>query len=169
MRVPRRRSEILRRSKIEQDDHLTPQAIGRLEKELHDLRHRERPEVLREVTRTREMGDLSENAAYHDAKARLARIDGRIFSLEERLKSAIPIRVGADPSGRIRIGSTVVVRSDGKKYTYQMLGSHEVDPSRGRISHQSPLGAALVGHVVGEDVMVKIRDREVVYHILEVK
>ncbi len=114
-------------------------------------------------------GDLSENAEYQDARARLSRIDGRIFGLKERIKNAIPIEEGVGASGRVRIGSTVVLRAAGQEKTFQILGSHESNPARGRISHLSPLGAALLDHAVGENVTITTPQGETTYEILEVK
>lgn len=130
---------------------------------------KERPAAAEEVARTAAMGDLSENAAYTAAKYHLRRLNDRITTIEEKLKFAIVINEGTDSSGKIRIGSTVTVEVNGKQMTFEILGSHETNPSRGRISYLSPIGAALIDHVAGDVVTVKINDRAVVYRILEVR
>lgn len=151
------------------DDHLTVSAMRRLARDLHDLEKVQRPKAVEDLIRAREMGDLSENAAYSEAKGRLARIDGRIFSLKDRLKNAVVIEPGADASGRVRIGSTVVVSAGGARRTYEIVGSQETSPSRGRISHLSPLGSVLLGRVAGDEVIVKTQKKNVVYRIEEVR
>lgn len=169
MQVPKRKSETDRLAGRQEDHYLTPEKLRRLKADLEDLEKNQRPKTVEDLARAREMGDLSENAAYTEAKARLARIDGRIFSLKERIKNAIVIETGADPSGRIRIGSTVVLSVGGKQRTYQILGSQETNPAAGRISHLSPLGAGLMNRRAGETVTVTADGRDIVYAIMEVK
>ncbi len=138
---------------LDDDHYLTEEAIVRLKKRLEDLQKRELPAAVEEVRRTAEMGDFSENAAYQIAKGNLRRINGRILSLQEELKQAIPISKNKNASGRVQIGSTVVLRKkDRKEVTYQILGSRETNPSQGKISHVSPIGQALLGSVAGEEV-----------------
>jgi len=170
MEIPKRQSEMFKKYGRRDDDrYLTAAAVERLKRELRDLEEQQRPQTVEDLTRAREMGDLSENAAYHDAKARLGRIDGRIFSLKERIKNAVVIEPSADGSGRVQIGSTVILNVNGKQRTYQILGSQETNPATGRISHLSPLGAALLGHAAGETVTVRTQDKETPYRIDEVK
>lgn len=137
-----------------EDHHLTPSTIEQLKRQLEDLEKRQRPEGVSEVRRLAEMGDFSENAGYQIAKATLRRINGRIETLKERIKTAVPIISGPNADGRVHIGSTVVLEKDGQQLTFEILGSQETSPSRGRISHHSPLGAALIGCKVGEVVTV---------------
>ncbi|MEK9152780.1 MAG: transcription elongation factor GreA, partial [Patescibacteria group bacterium] len=151
------------------DHYMTPEKVRRLKADLEDLEKNQRPKTVEDLTKAREMGDLSENAAYTEAKAHLGRIDGRIFSIKDRLKNAIIIESGTDASGRIRIGSIVVVSVGGNERTYQILGSQETNPAAGRISHLSPLGSALIDHKVGDTVSVAANGREIAYVILDVK
>ncbi len=170
MQIPKRKSEEHRKFGRRDDDlYLTEEAIQKLKRELADLEQNQRPKTVEDLTRAREMGDLSENAAYHEAKARLGRIDGRIFNLKERIKNAIVIKPVRDGSGRVQIGSAVVVEVNGHERSYQILGSQETNPAAGRISHVSPLGAALMGHAAGETVTVRTQDRESSYRIVSVK
>ena len=148
MRLPQRRSQMLVKHGPE-TDHLTPEAVDRLKNTLHSLEKIDRPKIVEDLSHALTLGDFSENAEYQDAKARLARIDGRIFGLKERIKNAIVIdRGGAD--GSIRLGSTVKFNLAGKEKTYEILGPQEANPSRGKISHLSPLGAALIGKKTGD-------------------
>lgn len=148
---------------------MTAEKVRRLKADLEDLERVQRPKAVEDLTKAREMGDLSENAAYTEAKARLGRIDGRVLSIKDRLKNAIIIETGADPSGKIRIGSTVVLMINGNRRTYQILGSQETNPAAGRISHLSPLGKALIDRRAGETVTVAANGRDIVYTIVEVK
>lgn len=140
-----------------------------MREELEDLIKRQRPIEVAEVRRLAELGDFSENAAYQMAKGNLRRINSRITTLEERLKVAIPIEEGPDESGRIRIGSSVTLEWDGRTHTFEILGSSETNPSRGRISYLSPLGAALMGRSAGDVVEVQGQTKVVPYRILAVE
>ncbi|PJA46156.1 transcription elongation factor GreA [Candidatus Uhrbacteria bacterium CG_4_9_14_3_um_filter_50_9] len=163
MRVPKRKGEEDRRAlQPPQDHHLTRDKIAHLKKELEDLEQHERPEAIKEVQRTGEMGDFSENAAYQMAKGRLRRINARILSITERLKYAIPIEEGS-PDGVIQIGSRVTVEIDGTERIYHIVGAQEVDVSKGRISYTSPLGKTLVGHRAGESVVFDSPSGEKIY------
>lgn len=146
------------------DNMLTPAKIARLKTERDDLVKRERPSAAAEVQRTAEMGDLSENAGYQAAKAHLRRVNNRILWIEARLADAVPIAAGSS-NGTIQVGSTVTVAIDGREMTFELVGSQETNPSRGRISHRSPIGLALLGARVGDDVVVKLADRAVTYHV----
>lgn len=168
MQVPKRRGEELRRMKQTYDDYLTSEKIERLKLDLGRLLKAERPKAIAETQRLAEMGDFSENVGYQIAKANLRRINDRITSIEERLKRAIPIKLGADASGRVCIGSTVVLESGGARHTYQILGSQETDPTHGRISHLSPLGSELLGCVSGDEVEMEIGGSKKVFKIIEV-
>lgn len=150
MRLPQRRSQQLR-------DHgpvsneLTAEAVERLKRTLVRLQKEERPKIVVDLSHALTLGDFSENAEYQDAKHRLSRIDGRIFGLQERIRNAVVIE-RTTPDGTVRLGSTVIVNMNGKEKTYRILGPQEADPSRGNISHLSPLGSALMGRRVGESV-----------------
>lgn len=169
MQVPKRRSEQERLARRSWDRHLTPAAIARLRRELEDLKERQRPRLAEETQRMREMGDLSENAGYQTAKAQLTRVNFRILEIEDALKHATVIERGTGGGGRIRIGSIVTIRSGDRTQTFEILGSQESDPSRGRISHASPIGQALLGHVIGDIVEVAVRGATTSYIILRVE
>lgn len=142
--------------------------MRRLEEEFHEISAFQRPKAVEDLTRAREMGDLSENAAYAEAKSRLGRIDARIFSIKERLKNAVVIETGPDAVGRARVGSKVTVSVGGRERTYEILGSQETDPARGRISHSSPLGSALIGKCAGGSVIVSGPSGDVRYEIIKI-
>lgn len=146
--------------------YLTLDAIAGLKRELERLDKVERPQAVHDVAEAQQKGDLSENAEYQEARARLSRIQRRIFNLEERLKRAKPIE--KQTGGRVGLGSIVVLKHDGKTKTYTLVGPHEADILRGRISYLSPLGAALLNHVVNDIVQIQTEQGEKEYTILKV-
>jgi transcription elongation GreA/GreB family factor len=167
MQIPKRRSQVVKQQLNDDNGpvYLTPRGVENLKRTLRDLEE-ERPSVVADLSRAIAMGDLSENAEYTESKARLGRIDGRIFGIKERLKRVVLIEEGA--SDRVRIGSTVVVSVEGRQKTYRIVGPHETDPTKGRISHLSPLGSALLDHVVGDAINVPTDRGDVMYGIVEI-
>lgn len=169
MQIPKRKKEDYRKYGGDADNYLSPEAIRKLKDDLRRLEDVSRPRAVTDLSRAREMGDLSENAAYSEAKGRLMGIDRRIFEIKEKLKNAVVIERGSS-DGKVAVGATVTVRVNGKEKTYGIVGSAETDPGSGRISHLSPLGAALKGHRAGDEVTVKnALGKEVVYEIIEVR
>jgi transcription elongation factor GreA len=166
MQIPKRRHQLLHIREDEGAYYLTPAAKERMERDLHDLENVQHPRAVEDVSIAVQKGDLSENAEYTEAKARLARIDGRIFSIKERLKRVVLIE--KDGSGTILLGSTVLLWVNGKQKSYTIVGPHETNPAQGRISHQSPLGVALLHHVAGDTVHLETEQGIVEYQIIEV-
>ncbi len=164
MQIPQRRSQALQ-IREDSDNLMTAEKLARLKRDLEDIEKNQRPKVVEDLVYAREQGDLSENAEYQDAKAKLGRLDGRIFSIKERIKNAVIIEHGADASGGIRIGSMVKLLINGKTREYQIVGVQEADPLKGRISHRSPLGSALLGHGVGEIVAIEADGNRMEYRI----
>jgi transcription elongation factor GreA len=170
MQIPKRKSEEHRKYGKREDNFLSTAAIRKLQDDLRRLQDVSRPRAVEELTRTREMGDLSENAAYSEAKGRLMGIDRRILELKDRLKNAVVIERGPDDDGRARLGATVVVRVNGKEKSYEITGAQETDPGSGRISLHSPLGAALVGKKAGDTVTVKAATgKDIEYLLIDVR
>jgi transcription elongation factor GreA len=136
--------------------YLTPEGRQKLEQELEQLRNVKRHEVAEAIRSAKEEGDISENSAYDAAKEEQAFVEGRIMSLEAMLKNAVAINetVVADSVG---MGSKVTVIEKGSKEEekYQIVGSAEADPTKGRISNESPVGRALMGKKKGDAVVVK--------------
>lgn len=130
--------------------HLTAEGRTRLENELHELVQQRRPTIVQRVSTARAEGDLSENFAYHDARRELAMVDGRVQTIEAMLRHAVVIEAtGGDVVG---LGSVVVVRDEYGEATYTIVGQAEADVAAGRISMVSPLGSALMGRTVGDEV-----------------
>ncbi|MBU0614084.1 GreA/GreB family elongation factor [Patescibacteria group bacterium] len=153
MRIPKRKTEEdARKLRAPQDDYMTAETIQRIKQKLERLKKIEQPKGIKEVQRTQEMGDLSENAAYQDAKWRLRRINNQILTLEDKIRNAIPIK--ATGLETVQIGSMVTMKTNKGQLKLQILGTAESDPSRGKISYSSPLGQALLGKKENETVTV---------------
>jgi transcription elongation GreA/GreB family factor len=150
------------------DPHLTEDKFNELQSALEKLKKFSRPRAADEVDRLSKLGDFSENADYSIAKGRLRGINQRILELEDHLKQAVIIKP-AKNTGTVQLGHAVIVEVNGARKTYRILGSEEINPSRGIISHQSPIGAGLMGRKVGDIVKIKIADRKAEYKIIEIQ
>ncbi len=136
--------------------YLTREGYNRLQERLEYLIKVKRPEIAEQIREAKEMGDISENAGYDEAKNAQAFLEGEIAELEWKLKHAVIIE--DEPSdGVVNLGSKVTVKlEDGdEEETYVIVGSAEADPFNGRISNESPVGSALMGHTVGDVVEVE--------------
>jgi transcription elongation factor GreA len=133
--------------------YLTEDGRQRILNQLEFLRTVKRAEVARYLHDAKEGGDINDNAAYEEAKTEYARLEGKIYELEQMLATAKPIqKVQTD---EVTLGSVVRVRcGDGRESCYTIVGAYEANPSAGRISNESPVGKALLGHKVGDLVMV---------------
>lgn len=146
---------------------LTVEGATRLRAELEELTQVRRPEVIARIRTAKEHGDLKENAEYHAAREEQSFLEGRIQALEARLRSALI--VDAPPAGsRVGLGSKVTVEHAGETATWTIVGASESHPPSGRISSSSPVGRALVGHDVGDEVMVKTPAGERAYLIVAI-
>ena len=117
----------------------------------------ERPKIVDAIEEARAHGDLSENAEYHAAKERQGQVEAQIAEIEDRVSRAQIIDPASLSGDRIVFGATVTVRDDGDKpQRYQIVGQTEADARQGRISYDSPMGRALIGKQVGEEVEVTV-------------
>lgn len=139
---------------------ITREGYETLKAELEHLRAVRRAQVAERLHRAHEgAGELIDNAEYEDAKSEQAFIEGRIQYLEQILSSVQLITASDGPSGIVQPGSVVTVQeNEGRLETYHLVGSVEANPREGRISNQSPLGRALVGHQVGDEVTIDAPD-----------
>ena len=147
--------------------YLTKEGLEDLRKEYEELTKTKRPDVLSRVSQARSLGDLSENAEYVAAREELSFIDGRIDELEELLKQAVLI-AETHRNSTVKLGSTVLLSTKGKKEAFMVVGEWEADPKDKKISHESPLGKALIGKKVGEQVEVEAPAGKVLYTIVSV-
>jgi transcription elongation factor GreA len=130
--------------------HLTADGRARLEDELRELVDNRRPVIVQRVATARAEGDLSENFAYHDARQELGLLDGRVQTIEAMLRNAKVMETTVGDV--VGLGSTVTIRDEFGESTYVIVGPVEADVAAGRISMVSPLGAALMGRTVGDEV-----------------
>jgi transcription elongation GreA/GreB family factor len=165
MQVPTRRADKLPR--VKSDPHITAAKFMELQNKVERLIKVSRPRMSEEVKRLALMGDFSENAGYQLAKSRLRGINNRILEMEDLLKRAEIIEPQKN-SDRVQLGNSVVVEVNGKRKTYQILGSNETNPSTGIISHNSPLGLALIGKRIGDIAPIQLTDKIVEYKIIEI-
>jgi len=147
---------------------LTRAGKEKLEQELEQLIRVKRPQVIDRIRRSRDYGDLSENAEYEDARNEQSFIEGRIQEIELMLKHA-EIVENDKKNGEITLGSTVEVLLGGEKLTYEIVSSTESDPLLGKISSDSPIGSALIGKKAGEEVTANTPAGEVTLKIISVK
>lgn len=150
---------------------MTSEGMTTLEDELRTLRSKERPAVIRAIAEAREHGDLSENAEYHAARERQSFIEGRIAELEDILSRADVIDVTKLSGTVIRFGATVTLADEDteEEVTYQIVGPHEADLARGRISIGSPLAKALIGKAMGDTAEVAAPGGSKSYEVVDVK
>ncbi|MGC8838631.1 MAG: transcription elongation factor GreA [Anaerolineae bacterium] len=137
---------------------LTPEGYQELVQELEYLTTVRRREIAELIRQAKSDGDVMENAAYEEAKVEQAFLEGRIKTLENLLRNAVVVAEDARASdGTVTFGSIVTVQApDGEgPETYQLVGSAEADPASGKISVESPLGKALLGHKPGDEVVVE--------------
>jgi len=146
-------------------------AIGhtRMQDELYRLRSIERPKIVDDIEEARAHGDLSENAEYHAAKERQGQVEAMIAELEDRLARAQVIDPTSLSGDKVLFGATVNLRDeDDKSVTYQIVGAYEADIKEGRISYTSPLGKALIGRTIGDEVEVQTPGGDRYYEIVSV-
>lgn len=138
--------------------YLTPEGKEKLEKELEELRTKGRNELAMRLKHAISMGDLSENADYHKAKEDQGFLEGRIQEIEATLYHSEIIETQSNYT-EVTVGAQVTVKeADYPAETFQIVGRKEADPQQGKISHESPIGKALLGHQIGDIVTVVLPD-----------
>jgi transcription elongation factor GreA len=137
---------------------LTPEGLDKLQTELEFLQTDKRQEVAERIKEAREFGDISENSEYDDAKNEQAMLEAKIAQLEDKLRSASVIDSKELGTDQVRVGSVVHVKDEktGKSVKYTIVGSAEAKPTENRLSNESPVGKALIGHKRNETVEVPV-------------
>ena len=150
---------------------MTAEGFRSLEEELKHLRQVERPEIIRAIGAAREHGDLSENAEYHSAREKQGFIEGRILELEDVISRADIIDPKTLTGNTIRFGATVKLADEDsdEESTFQIVGSHEANVEKGRISITSPLARALIGKKAGDSAEVNAPSGPKSYEIIKVQ
>lgn len=148
---------------------LTAKGLLEIEEELDELKRVKRPEIINAIKEARALGDLSENADYHAAREEQAIIEGRIQELEYMVDHAVIIeeKVG----DKVSIGCSVIIKYEGDDDSeeYQIVGSTEADPFENKISNESPIAKAIIGHKKGDIVEVESPNGKYKIEIIEIK
>ena len=164
MQLPKRKPG--KYTNLQNDPLMTGHKFAELKQDLERLMAK-RPHAASEVSRLAELGDFSENVEYQLAKGRLRGINNAILKTERQLADADII---APPNtDMVHVGSTVLIETQGKQKTYTILGSSETNPSKGIISHTSPIGALLLGKKKGDVVNFTLQGNTVQYTILDIR
>jgi transcription elongation factor GreA len=147
---------------------VTKAGFDQIKAEYDELVNVKRPAVVARLERARGEGDLSENSDYTSAKDDLDLVDGRIDDLKMVVDNAVIVADEPKKNGKVSLGTVVVVEVNGKKHEYKIVGEWEADPLNKKISHESPLGLALINKKVGEVVEVEAPAGKVTYTIIEI-
>lgn len=149
------------------DLFLTKEGLENLKAELKTLHEVKRPEIAKRIKEAREMGDISENSEYDAARQEQSFVEGRIEELEEILKNA---KI-SEPKHKdsVGVGCMVTVHVDGSEESFHIVGAMEANPLEKRISHESPLGSALVGKKVGDKIVVEAPVGKLTYTVLKIE
>ncbi|RCK72524.1 MAG: Transcription elongation factor GreA [Anaerolineae bacterium] len=149
---------------------LTAEGAAKLKAELEYLTTVARKEIAERLRHAVSQGDLSENADYHHAKEAQAFLEGRIQELEYLLKNATIVESNNGPAEEVQVGVRVTVQEEHyPPETYLIVGAKEADPRNGKISHESPIGSALLGHRVGEVVTAVTPNGKITLKILKIE
>ena len=156
---------------MDKETILTIKGKEKIEKELEQLKTVRRKEIAERIKQAIEFGDISENSEYDEAKNEQAQVEEKILKLENLLKKAVIIDEDEISTDLVSIGSTVHVKENGQSETlqYTIVGSAEADPYESKISNQSPVGRALIGKKVGDQVEIQIPDGLTTYEIIKIE
>ncbi len=152
----------------DQSIYMTKEGLEKIKAEYQELTTNKRRQIAERIRLAKELGDLSENAEYADAKDEQAFVEGKILELEHTIKNAEVM----DPSkggGGIQIGSRIEVETENGQQTYTIVGHNEADPAKGFISHESPLGKAFIGKKEGENLQVTVPKGTLQLKVLKVR
>ncbi|KKQ80568.1 MAG: Transcription elongation factor GreA [Parcubacteria group bacterium GW2011_GWC2_38_7] len=165
MQIPKRKSE--NRRLVPVDTFITEEKFNELKAKLKRMKEVTHPRLSEESKRLAQFGDFSENAEYQIAKGKLRGLNQRIMETEFQINHAQVIRASKN-TDIVSLGHYVTIESQGRKNTYQILGSTESKPESGIISRHSPIGEALLGSSVGGEVEVQLKDRKVKYKVIKI-
>jgi len=153
---------------MNEKEYLTQEKFNEFEKELEVLKGTKRKEVAEQLEYAKSLGDLSENAEYHEARDSQAMVEDRIAKLEGILKTAIIIKEHST-SGSVNVGSEITVEKNGKKMEYVIVGTEESDALSGKISIKSPFGQAVLGKKKGDSFTYEAPAGSVTYKLIDIK
>lgn len=147
--------------------YISKEGFEKLQKELAELQV-QRVEITQKIKEAREFGDLSENAEYQEARTKQSFIEGRVEEIESILKNGEVVDGRSKSKDVVGVGSEVLVKTNGSEKTYKLTGSDEASPLEGKISHESPLGEALMGRREGDKIALETPDGNREYAILKI-
>lgn len=147
--------------------YLTKERFDELKTELKRMKKEERVEISERLRRAKEYGDLSENAEYSEAKEEQAKLEGRIFELENMLKDVSIIKKASGDV--VKVGSTVEIQKGGKPLKYTIVGSNETKPEANFISNESPLGRAFLERKAGDEIEIQTPAGKAKYKIIKIE
>lgn len=148
------------------DQIISQEGYDKLKEDLEYLKTTKRREIANRIQRAKEMGDLSENAEYSEAKDAQAFNEGRVAEITQMLKIVTVVEGGK--SGKIGMGSVVTVKSNGKQKIFTIVSFNEADPLEGKISNESPIGSALIGKEKGDKVVIELPKGQTEFKITKV-
>lgn len=150
--------------------YLSRNGLSKLEAELKELKYTERPKIVAEIKRARELGDLSENAEYHAAKEAQGHLERKIAEIEDKLSRARVIETDKIPDDKAYLFSKVTVKDldDGEEIEYVLAPAEEADVDNDIISVKSPIGAGLLGKAVGEVAEISVPRGVIKYEIVKI-
>jgi len=150
--------------------YLTPDGLIRLKEELEFLKGPAREQLSQRLRAAIQMGDLSENADYISAKEEQGFLEGRIQELEQILRNVVVIEENQEAKDVVSIGARITIQEgDFEPETFHLVGPKEADPRKGRISHESPIGRALIGHKVGDLVNAETPNGSILFKITKIE
>jgi len=147
---------------------VSTEGLEDLKKELDQRKSIIRGEIASKISSAKELGDLSENFEYHEAKEQQGQNESRIMELEEMLRNIVIVKQKTGDL-TLSLGCTFTVEKDGGKKVFQLVGSSEANPLEGKISNESPMGQAFLGHGLGDIVEIEIPSGKISYKIVEIK
>lgn len=150
------------------DQIISQEGYDKLKKELEHLTKVRRREIAKRIQTAKELGDLSENAEYAEAKDEQAFNEGRIMEVTQMLKNLTVVKNGSE-GGNVGMGSKITVINNGTERQYTIVSFNEADPAKGKISNESPLGQAFIGKRKDDKVIVKTPKGEVECKILNIE
>jgi transcription elongation factor GreA len=154
----------------EKMNYITSEGYEKIVQELNGLKNVKRKEIANRIQEAKELGDLSENAEYAEAKNEQSFTEGRIFHLENFIRNVtiIDTKVGSHKGKRVEIGSKIVISSSEGEKSYTIVGSNEADPINGLISNESPMGQTLIGHSVDDEIEVSAPKGTIKYRVVNI-
>ncbi|MDD2913133.1 MAG: transcription elongation factor GreA [Candidatus Pacebacteria bacterium] len=149
------------------EKYFTKEGLEKINKELEYLKTEKRKDISKRIKEAASFGDLSENAAYTEAKEEQAFLEGRIRELENKVREAKVVEKGNYE--KVEIGSTIVLSYGKEEISYTLVDTSEADPFKNKISFSSPLGEKLFGKRVGDSVELSLEEGKIKYTIKEIK